>query len=1017
MNNINRTIRKIAIALTAIIALGVSVPLLAQGVATSDIHGTVTGITSSDYTMKVTEDRTGKTLTSSLAADGSYRFPALDPGNYTLSVLKAGASVSETPVKVTLGSNALADFDFGQTSSGLEEVLVTGTSVRLAVDVSSTDSGLLLGEFDVDSMPIARNTTAVALLAPGVVLGDTGFGNTASFGGASVAENACIINGLEVTNTRQGLGCGSVPFEFYKEFQIKTGGYSAEFGRSTGGLINAVTKSGGNEWEFTGAAYYSPDWLNAPGQVSRGDGNTGQVFRDQRNDDNNNSELIVTASGPIIKDTLFIYALINPRNTKQDYAWRIGSTLDGDTQFRNRTSKGGDNLFWGAKLDWQIVEGHEVSFFGYSDRNDSEVLTYDYNPETQVIGTESTGGFLRKRGGTAWSVTYKGYFTDNFYATALYGQIDTEYEDDPLNQDCPAIRDSRPGIPAELRASGCGPGGAVGDNNDSNKQARLDFNFDIGNHQLKAGFDYQKRDSTRITLPVAGHSYRYRTLDPNGVVQGDFGPLYTNETGAAQDYVDDRIFVGGGGFSSELTAFYIEDNWQVMDNLLLTIGLRKDDMNSTGTTGKLLTDYSTDIAPRLGFAWDIMGDGDSKLYGTFGTYYLPIANNTIYRSAAGISDSTTLYTFTGIDPTTGEPLGAVPINGTEANSSFTSSKDTIAEKDTFQAANSNPFSKDEYILGYSQVLNETMTFGVRGIYREVTSALDDYCGVYAYPYCIMVVPGEDNSWYSDGYYWDGSSLDADKLYLFDGVPDPGSLTTYPASTLMLPKGNNEYKALQFELSQVTDNMRWNFIYTWSKSTGNFEGAVKSDIDQADAGVTQDFDFPALMDGAQGYQPNDRRHVFKLFGSYNFTEAFSLGFNALLASGRPLSSFGQGYPDDDPNIYGSYGDTFYLYTGECPDTNGSGECDQSEKIYTFHPRGSAGRTAWTFNLDLSARYTWQFSRVELTAVAQVFNIFNIQEPTILNEHYESTEGQKNQFYGAAYDWQAPRRVTVGLEARF
>ncbi|TFG45053.1 MAG: TonB-dependent receptor, partial [Dehalococcoidia bacterium] len=759
-------------------------------------------------------------------------------------------------------------------------------------------------------MPIARNTTAVSLLAPGVVLGDSAFGSTASFGGASVAENACIINGLEVTNTRQGLGCGSVPFEFYKEFQVKTGGYSAEFGRSTGGLLNAVTKSGGNEWEFTAAAYYSPDSLYAPGKVSRGNGSTGNVFRDERLNDVNNSEFIVTASGPIIKDTLFIYALINPRNDRSQFGNFIGTSRNvADTELRKRTSKGGDNLFWGLKLDWQILEGHELGFFAYSDRNDTEETVYAYNPNTGVVGTDSTGGFLRKRGGEAWSVNYTGYFTDNFYVTALYGQIKTEYTTDPSNLVCPSVSDFRD-LPPALRASGCGPGGSTGDNNDSNKQARLDINFDIGNHQLKGGIDYQKRDSTRVTIPVAGHAYSYNSLEPNASIQGDTGVLYTNNTGANQDYVQDRIFVGGGGFSSDLTAFYIEDNWQAIDNLLLTIGLRQDNFESTGTTGKVLTDFNTKIAPRLGFAWDIKGDGDSKLYGTFGTYYLPIANNTVYRAAAGISDVTTLYTFTGIDGADGTPIGAIPVNGTEANSSFTSSVSTIPELGTFQAQEADPFAKDEYILGYSQVLNETMTFGVRGVYRTVTSALDDYCGIYAYPYCVMVVPGQDNSWYHDGFYYDGSEL---TIYpeLFDGVPDPGSLETYPASTLQLPKGKNTYKALQFELSQVSDSMRWNFIYTWSKSEGNFEGAVKSDIGQADAGITQDFDFPALMDGSQGYQPNDRRHVFKLFGSYNFTEAFSMGFNTFLASGRPLSTFGRGYPDHDPNIYGSYGDTFYI----------------------------------------------------------------------------------------------------------
>ncbi|MCH1921971.1 TonB-dependent receptor, partial [Shewanella sp. A3A] len=108
-----------------------------------------------------------------------------------------------------------------------------------------------------------------------------------------------------------------------------------------------------------------------------------------------------------------------------------------------------------------------------------------------------------------------------------------------------------------------------------------------------------------------------------------------------------------------------------------------------------------------------------------------------------------------------------------------------------------------------------------------------------------------------------------------------------------------------------DGLRYTFTYTWSKSYGNFEGAVKSDIGQADAGITQDFDFPAVMDGSDGYQPNDRRHVFKFFGSYDVMDNLSVGWNALLSSGRPLSIFGQSYPDDDKNLNGGWGDKFWI----------------------------------------------------------------------------------------------------------
>ena len=73
------------------------------------------------------------------------------------------------------------------------------------------------------------------------------------------------------------------------------------------------------------------------------------------------------------------------------------------------------------------------------------------------------------------------------------------------------------------------------------------------------------------------------------------------------------------------------------------------------------------------------------------------------------------------------------------------------------------------------------------------------------------------------------------------------------------------------MNYQADTIRYQFGYTWARSVGNFEGAVKSDIGQADAGITQDFDFPAVMDGSQGYQPNDRRHTFKFFGSWEPVE--------------------------------------------------------------------------------------------------------------------------------------------------
>ena len=170
-----------------------------------------------------------------------------------------------------------------------------------------------------------------------------------------------------------------------------------------------------------------------------------------------------------------------------------------------------------------------------------------------------------------------------------------------------------------------------------------------------------------------------------------------------------------------------------------------------------------------------------------------------------------------------------------------------------------------------------------------------------------------------------------------------------------------------------------------------------------------------------YLPNDRRHVFKFFGSYQITDQLTAGWNASLASGRPLNLFGQGYPDDAADIYGSYGDTFYLFTNQCNNPGGVAACTpsnvQADKIYTFNPRGSGGRTPWLTTLDASLTYDFFVGEVDMSANLQVFNILNIQEATSINEHVEISEGVANEWYGAAYAWQTPRYVRLSIQARF
>jgi outer membrane receptor for ferrienterochelin and colicin len=992
--HLSKTFKRSLTALAVTTILGIS------SVSAEDIRGNIdiTAGESSGLIVKAVNTETGTTRTVDLNADGSYRLAKLPTGPYKVTVSRDNRVFAEEIVRVSIGKNSVANFEIAAPLDNTEVIEVVASSIA-TIDLSSSDSGLIVGEVEIDRMPIARNLTSVALLAPGVVQGDGAFGKTASFGGSSVAENICYINGMEVTNTRNGLGCGELPFEFYKEFQVKTGGYSAKYGRATGGAINATAKKGTNEWELSATATYTPDSLRSSNeQISRANGGTGGIYRDMTHNEQDSKEMTLSVGGPIIKDKLFFYAIVNPKDDTSSNTWQpsFWDHYLANNQYRERESSGGDNLFWGATVDWDISEDHRLSYFGYSNRSDTTEEVYAYNTNGESVIGEHLGQNIRKRGGETHSISYTGYITDDLIVTAMAGRIEAEYETSASNTACSTVSESR--VNPTTPAVSCGPGGNYGENNDTNTQYALDIEYTIGDHTITAGYEKQERETTRFNIPTGpngGHAYTYATLAPGSTIQGDDGILFSNPTDAPIDYVSDRVFSNeaeGGGFTSDILAYYIEDVWQYSDDLTLTLGLRIDDFENTGVTGRVISSFTTDVAPRLGFSWDPTGEGESKVFGTVGQYYLPIANNTIYRASSGVDDRTTYYNFSGIDAN-GEPISPVPVNGTAANSQTINSTATFPTKETFVSDNADPFSKIEYILGYETQLSDEYSMLVKGTYRYVDSALDDYCGAYANHYCLMINPGSDAKFY----------VDADD----DGLADSDTPVTYDNdTTVQLPEGENKYYALETTLKYQLDDLTWSASYTWSHSYGNFEGAVKSDNGQQDAGITTDFDFPALMDGADGNLPNDRRHVMKFFGSYNVTEEFVVGWNSTLASGRPRGVQGGSYWTDDSDLYGSYGDTYYV--------------TQDDGSLTYHPRGSNGTTSWTFTVDLSASYSFEVNGVDLKASLDVFNVLDSSQETSSVDNYEGigwAAGGRNQYYDSALTWQTPRYATINLEARF
>ena len=333
--------------------------------AQTNTAGAVGGQAAAGDTITVSNPATGFSRTITVGADGNYRFAQLPIGQYT--VTRNGGS----PRTVTVNVGTASNVDFVTTAADgtattLDTVTVVGTGAINPIDVSSVESTTILTAEQIAKIPVGRDTTSVALLAPGTVRGDAAFGNLASFGGASVAENAYFVNGFNITNSFRNLNFSAVPFEAVAEQQIKTGGYGAEFGRSLGGVVNQITKRGTNEFHAGGNIFWSPEDLREDGKDVYL--TNGTLRSDNSSDTTDGYVASVWASGALIKDRLFAYGLVSYRQQDTETYGSIAAVTN--------TSAETSTPLWLLKMDWNITDNHLLELTAFSDEQDTETDIY-----------------------------------------------------------------------------------------------------------------------------------------------------------------------------------------------------------------------------------------------------------------------------------------------------------------------------------------------------------------------------------------------------------------------------------------------------------------------------------------------------------------------------------------------------------------------------------------------------------------------------------------------------------------
>lgn len=911
----------------SLIAIAASLCVLSVSVHAQQTSGSISGRSGKGDVVTAQNKSVNVARQITVASEGEWTMSQLPPGEYTVTVTKADGTKQTTLVQVSAGQGAFAAF------SGAQQVTVTGTALR-TLDVTNPNPSFTLSKAEIERTPVAQNVTAVTLLAPGTLQGDGRIGGTAarsgnlaSIGGASVAENAYYINGFNVTNINKGIAFNEVPFEGIGQFQLLNGGYGAEYGRSLGGVISVNTKRGTDTWTGGLMMSYEPKSLRGSSVFAEKSEKSGSYVLVERPGDREKVEGNFYLGGPLIKDKLYMFGLIKAGKLKENVYGEF-----------NQQAFSTDTPQYLLKFDWNLNKNNLVEFTAFNDRSKESVASYTAPAPYSGTRGQYTSTDTYTTGGSNMIAKWTGFINDDLTLSALAGVGKYARKNNISASNCPAVYDGRPPR-TTLQYLGCWSeaAGITVDNpnaSDERKALRFDGELVLGKHTLKAGVDYESYTTVDGTVYSGGHYYRLFTLADGQSISGSG---YKNTTGGPIDYVRDRVFRNGGTFKTINSAWYVEDTWQATKSLVVNLGLRSESFENQNDSGQTFIKVSNTLAPRAGVAWDLQGNGQTKIYSNLGRYYIPVYSNTNVRLSGAETFYTDYWAFNGTfanDGTSKPGLGAQL--GNRVVTSDGQPKDPRSVVDP----NLKPMFQDEFILGFQQALSDRWSVGAKWTRRDLRKGMDDVCeGALSAKWaaangytaaqaaaigsaignCFLYNPGGDLV----------ANVDLDKSGTLQKV-------TIPAAAMLLPKAVRKYDSLELLAERQWDG-KWSaqasVVIAWSR--GNTEGYVKSDNGQDDSGITQDFDHPGLMEGAYGWLPNDRRYTLKASGSYAVTPEWRLGASLVAQSGRPRNCFGNynGAIVDDSPKYGA--SSFYCTT--------------------LNPRGSLGRLPWTRDLSLQVAY--------------------------------------------------------------
>jgi outer membrane receptor protein involved in Fe transport len=862
---LRRLIAVVAILLLPIGAMAQTTGAVLSGTVTDASGATIPGVT-----VTATNDATGVARVVTTGADGSYRTPTLVPGRYTVSASLDGFSVV-TVQNVDLNIATTRTLDLSLRPSAVQESIIVTADAPLVATTPSI--GTVVSQRELENLPLnGRQFANLASLAPGTSLGvnpdPTKPGQLVVALNGGVGRNVnYIIDGGDNTDDTIGGALQNFNLEAVQEFKIQTQQYKAEFGRSTGGVLTVVTKTGTNEFGGSVYGFLRDKSLNSETE-SESRSNFGKQAYER-------TQYGLSFGGPIVRDRAHFFATYDKTDRTTAFALSPNVTVIFPDVSPTLSVPFEDEMITG-KATWAISSRQQLQG-RYGSQQYSDIYS------AQALSTPDNVGILNSEY-ASMLVGHTGQFGTSIVNDFLYQYSTFE------NSILPASD-----APTETFANGVNAGANV-NTPQTTEQIKHQFKNDLGwtttlgddRHDFKVGVNW-------IHEPTLGGSF-----------SSNLGGRYFY-AGNTRDSAITRIEFNSG-FSSfsipvDQYSIYAQDDWQLTDKLLLNLGLRYDlwdgyDFDQTGNSlWQALRSQTTynepylqafregsgtvesdddNWGPRLGFTYDLMGDARQIIRGGWGKYFdFPYTNATLLFPTIVVQSN----------------FGASYLNA--------------------DAAGIRNADGSLYRIG--QPLPPNQLVSVAAVPNEVASP---------------TIAAPESTQISLGYSFEvtnnvGLTLDLVNIeyenipYRFRGNPTINGARRFPQFgnfRIWQGDGEAEYKGVNLGIrSRMTDRFELQGFYTWSEATGNVlagadEFRLTNATHQPDLSAVPDQSinpFDPNCDACFGPLNTDATHRVTMSALYRAPWAINVGTIIRYRSGLPYTEWtgtdidGDGFAFDLP----------------------------------------------------------------------------------------------------------------------